>query len=230
VKYVAWDFDGTLAYHRRGMWSDAMRDLLSEAMPGLQVSRDDLRPYLATGFPWHTPERDHPELDTPEKWWSALNPVLERAYLAVGAEPELARDLSVRLRETYTDPANWQLFDDVIETLDDLSSCGWTHLVLSNHVPELPQIVEGLGLVGLIFRIFCSAESGYEKPNPGAFEEMLRLTRHSEAAWMVGDSMKADVAGAEAVGIPAVLVRTTSGDARRCCQDIRGVPAILDGP
>lgn len=85
MKYLIWDFDGTLAYHRRGLWGGVLLDLLSEAAPDLRVRREDIRPHLAAGFPWHAPERAHPELDTPEKWWDDLNPVFERAFIAVGS-------------------------------------------------------------------------------------------------------------------------------------------------
>ena len=91
--------------------------------------------------------------------------------------------------------------------LHELSSRGWTHLILSNHVPELPEILDNLGLDGSFFRVFNSGEGGNEKPHPQAFNSVLETVVGAEAAWMVGDSLAADVRGAEAVGLPAVLVR-----------------------
>jgi hypothetical protein len=76
-----------------------MIDLLREATPRLQVSREDLRPHLATGFPWQSPAPTHPKLDTPQKWWDALYPVFARSFAAVGVEPTLACSLAVRVRE-----------------------------------------------------------------------------------------------------------------------------------
>jgi hypothetical protein len=72
------------------------------------------------------PELAHPDPDTPQTWWDALFPVLERAYV-----------LPARVREDLVDPAQWRVFPDVLPALDGLSSRGWTHLGLSNHVPEL---------------------------------------------------------------------------------------------
>ena len=46
--------------------------------------------------------------------------------------------------------------------------------------------------------------------------------------WMVGDNPIADVRGAEAVGIPAVLVRTESADAARRAADLEGVEALIE--
>lgn len=229
MRYVIWDFDGTLAYHRRGMWSGPMLHCLAQAAPDLGVDKEDLRPHLQTGFPWHTPDRAHPELDTPERWWETLRPVFERASVAVGASPALARELSVRVREEYVDPEQWRVFDDVFPTLDALSSRGWPHLVLSNHVPELPEIAGGLALGGRIHRIFKSAETRYEKPHPEAFRAVLdAAVGDIERIWMVGDDADTDVTGAQEAGIPVILVRKRYEGVERYCEDLRGVPRILD--
>jgi putative hydrolase of the HAD superfamily len=156
-----------------------------------------------------------------------LNPIFERAFLAVGVEPPLAERLAGMVRETYIDTRHWLVFDDVLPALGELSSRRWTHLVLSNHVPELPRIVNSLGLGKYIHRIFCSAEIGYEKPNPRAFEEVLQFTQGADAVWMVGDSMRSDIAGAETVGIPAILARTPHEDARHCCENLLELSEIL---
>ena len=206
-----------------------MLDLLAEATPGLEVGVEDLRPHLRAGFPWHTPERAHPDLDTPEKWWDALNPVFEQAYLAVGVEPKLARELAPLVREAYLRPDRWQLYDDVFPALNGLSSRGWTHLVLSNHVPELSGIAGRLGLEGRILRFFNSAQTGHEKPHPEAYRGVLQTLGKAEAVWMVGDSMGADVTGAEAAGIPAVLVRRPHPGASRYSEGLLGAMDFMEG-
>lgn len=104
---------------------------------------------------------------------------------------------------------------------------GWTHLILTNHVPELPEILHALGLDEHILRVFNSAESGYEKPHPRAFDGVLEAVAGAEAAWMVGDNPEADVRGAEAVGLPAVLVRGTKRGTRYHCEDLPKVAAIV---
>jgi FMN phosphatase YigB (HAD superfamily) len=106
--------------------------------------------------------------------------------------------------------------------------CGWTHLVLSNHVPELPGILHNLGLDGHLHQIFNSAESGYEKPHPRAFDAVLGAVAGAEAAWMVGDNLESDVRGAEAVGLPAILVRGPKRDAQYHCEDLHGAAGIVE--
>jgi putative hydrolase of the HAD superfamily len=93
--------------------------------------------------------------------------------------------------------------------------------VLSNHVPELSEIAEYLGLRSRISRIFNSAETGHEKPHPGAYLGVLRTLKETEAVWMIGDNADADVAGAEAAGILAILVRGYREEVRHCCEGCR---------
>ena len=228
VKYLIWDFDGTLAYRPKG-WMGALLAVLGEEMPRCEVDRDALHSSLRTGFPWHVPDKPHPELVTADCWWEGLTPVLIRAFEAVGVDVATALISAERLPRVYADTRHWRLYEDTVSTLRLLSSLGWTHLVLSNHVPELGGISRGLGLDRYVARVFNSAESGYEKPNPRAFDGVLQATAGAEAVWMIGDSVQADVAGAESVGIPAILVRKRHDGVERCCRDLAGIPAIVGG-
>jgi phosphoglycolate phosphatase-like HAD superfamily hydrolase len=45
MKYLIWDFDGTLAY-REGMWSGSLIEVLDREMPTHALTSDMLRPYL----------------------------------------------------------------------------------------------------------------------------------------------------------------------------------------
>ena len=228
-RFVMWDFDGTLA-HRRGEtgWSILLAEALDAEEPGHGHTAETFRPHLRAGFPWHTPEVAHPELCEPEAWWASVRPVLARAYEAAGYEPDRARGLADAARRLYVDPTvGWTLFDDTLPTLGRLSRGGWTHAILSNHVPELPQIVAGLGLGDVVATVSCSAETGYEKPHAQAFASVLDRLRPVEA-WMVGDNVVADVLGAEAVGIPAVLVRRHDPRAARYADSLDGVERFLE--
>jgi putative hydrolase of the HAD superfamily len=93
-------------------------------------------------------------------------------------------------------------------------------------VPELRQIIAGLGLDDVIAEVSCSAETGYEKPHPQSFASVLDLLRPA-VAWMIGDNVVADVLGAEAVGIPAVLVRRPDPGAARYADSLADVDAFL---
>jgi putative hydrolase of the HAD superfamily len=228
MRLLIWDFDGTLA-HRRGEtgWSILLAEALEAEEPGHGHSADTFRPHLRDGFPWHTPEVAHPELCEAESWWASVQPVLGRAYEAAGYAPARALELAAAARRLYVDPnVGWELFDDTLPALDRLSRAGWTHAILSNHVPELRQIVTALGLDDMVELVSCSAETGYEKPHAQAYASVLDRLRPAEA-WMVGDNAVADVLGAEAVGLPAVLVRRPDPRAGRYADSLAGVETFL---
>jgi putative hydrolase of the HAD superfamily len=229
MRLTIWDFDGTLA-HRRGEtgWSILLSETLDAEEPGHAHSADTFRPHLREGFPWHSPAVAHPELCEPDFWWAAVRPVLGRAYEAAGYPPERSLELADAARRLYVDPSvGWELFADTLPTLARLTQAGWTHAILSNHVPELRQIVTALGLDEHVELLSCSAESGYEKPHAQAYASVLdRL--HPAEVWMIGDNIAADVLGAEELGIPAVLVRRPDSRATRYADSLAGVPAFLE--
>ena len=79
--------------------------------------------------------------------------------------------------------------------------------------PELPELIDRLGLRDLITAVHCSARTGVEKPHPQAFETVFAQFPGARAGWMIGDSWRADVQGALAVGLRAILVRSKHPDA-----------------
>jgi putative hydrolase of the HAD superfamily len=227
-RVLLWDFDGTLAF-REGMWSGTFLEIMGSELPGLVLGPGDVRPLLGTGFPWHTPMVPHPGLCDPEAWWRSLLPMFERTFLTLGADPGRVPAMAGRVWEVYCSPARWHLYDDTLETLQHLSACGWEHVVLSNHVPELAEIVRSVGLGGIVGRVFSSALTGREKPNPEAFRPVLGTLPSGSRAVMIGDSMEADVRGALGAGIPAILVRRPPEPGVPCSPDLSGVVPILSG-
>ncbi len=225
---MLWDFDETLAY-RPGRIGGAMLDVLDREEPRHGVTRDTLRPHLAHGFPWHTPEIGHPELSTPELWWEALHGTFARAYAAAGVRAERAPELARLAAAEYVDPTHYRLFEDTRPALEELRARGWCHVVLSNHVPELPDIVSALGLDDLLDAVVTSAVSGYEKPHAEAYRAGLAAAGNPEYAVMVGDNPVADVTGAEAFGLRAVLVRRDDPRARLRAPDLQPAVDVIDG-
>jgi putative hydrolase of the HAD superfamily len=229
MKYLIWDFDGTLGYRDGVTWSAVLLEVLDRCMPGHAFAAEQIAPYLRSGFPWHAPERPHAHIGDPAEWWSELAPVFARAYMAVGIAPEVARSLACEVRPVYSDPARFRLFDDTLDVLNELSARGWTHVILSNHVPEFDRIAAALGLHGRMQAVFNSAVMGYEKPHPAAFSGVLALVGDAAPRWMIGDNYAADVQGAAAVGIPGILVRKPHPAAERFCPDLGQVVAFLEG-
>jgi putative hydrolase of the HAD superfamily len=229
TKLLIWDFDGTLAYRRGGMWAAALVEVIREADPGLPVTEAQLRPYLQSGFPWHSPHQPHPELASSDVWWRSLEPLFEWALQGVGLTPGRARQMALRVRDVYADPERWRLFDDVVPALESLSARGWAHALLSNHVPELRAIVRHLGLMPYLAGVFNSAETGYEKPHPAAYRSVLAAFGHPLKVWMIGDSYRVDIAGAGAVGVRGILVRKPDARTEWFCPGLAPVVRIVGG-
>ena len=227
MNYLIWDFDGTLAF-RKGRFTGALLSVLQTELPDSSITGEQIRPYLTSGFPWHTPDTPHPELKEPDAWWNAQQPLFAQAFHRCGIHKELAYELAQRVRAAYCDPQYWHLYDDTLSSLETLGARGWHHVILSNHVPELRRLVQQLGLSDLIMALYCSAETGYEKPNPMAFQQVLERLEGIDKVWMIGDSWTADIDGAAAVGIPGILVRTTHVNARLSYTHLSEVVAFLD--
>ena len=227
MRYLVWDFDGTLGF-RAGQWSGALVSVLKREFPRSSVTSDEIRPHLQTGFPWHTPHVPCAVCRTAEEWWDRLTSVFERAFkLGAGLSDAQAARLASLVRPEYTNPDSWQLFEDTLPTLNALADEGWRHIVLSNHVPELDQILISIGLSQHLQAVFNSARTGLEKPNPQCFRQVSSTLPSQATCIMVGDNVAADIKGARSVGWPAILVRGHHPEAPFCCQSLSQLSQVL---
>jgi putative hydrolase of the HAD superfamily len=224
-KCLIWDFDGTLGY-RPGKWSGTMVQVVRR-FAGLDVDIETVRPFMQKGFPWDNPDRPNPPMRAAGDWWDAMQPVFENAFTGCGLPLVLARTLAGKVRAVYTDVAEWRLYEDTKDVLEEFLQDGWHHTILSNHVPELRALVNGLGLGSLIHNIVNSAETGFEKPHPLAFQSALDSLGDPAEVWMIGDNINADVLGAESVGLRAILVRNEDARAPRRAESLRDVRKFI---
>jgi putative hydrolase of the HAD superfamily len=207
---ILWDFDGTLA--QGPGWSKTLLRVLDGNYPGHRIAREQIRAFLLEGFPWHNPERPHPELSSPDAWWSLVKPILTRAYQGVGFANTESEKMAELAHKLILDPAGYTLFEDTVAALQRLSDRGWRHIILSNNFPELPSIVDRLPIKKFIHECISSGVTGYEKPHNKAFSIALDCAGRPGKVWMVGDSLSADIAGAEAAGLPAILVHNSTDE------------------
>jgi HAD superfamily hydrolase (TIGR01509 family) len=131
-----------------------------------------------------------------------------------------ARDLY----EQWAGNHHFEIYDDVEPVLRSLVERGFIVGAISNSHRSLDAFCEHFSLNGLIHATVSSFEHGYLKPHPSIFEEALsRAGAEAATSLMVGDSIKADVCGALAAGMRAVLLRR-SGE--RPADVPAGVPVI----
>jgi FMN phosphatase YigB (HAD superfamily) len=227
-RLILWDFDGTLA-HREGLWSGCMLEVLDEHEPGHGVGIEAIRAAMQQGYPWSRPEQPHLHLREPGTWWEQMEARMAQALAEVGVAAVRCGELAGAARRRLTDPTvGWTVFEDSAPALAATAAAGWRNAILSNHIPELAQIVDALGLGESVEAIFSSALTGYEKPHPEAFRIALSSLGDPSTVWMVGDNPRADVAGAEALGIPAILIRS-QGDVRRRAENAAAAAALITG-
>lgn len=104
---------------------------------------------------------------------------------------------------------------DAIETLAWLKERGFRLGCVTNTLFGGPLFLEGLrqdGLEGYLEAVAISCDLGFMKPSPQIFRHALAaLGVPPEKALMVGDSLRADVGGAKALGLTAVWKRRTDG-------------------
>ena len=205
-KVIFWDFHNTLAGSPR-YFTSSLKRVLNDHEKGINVTDDDLLPWLESGFPWLEPDRDYLEFRDPEIWWTRILSIFENAFVMNGIPRDKAFFYAKETRKHVADPFIYKLYDDTLDTLKEAKQAGYRNIILSNHIPELPYMAECLGLMEYVDVCISSANVGYEKPNPKIFEIGLEIAGHPKTAWMVGDSIDADIRGAEAVGINAVLIR-----------------------
>ena len=227
-KAVIWDFDGTLV--RFASWRMAIIDVLNECEPGHNVDSDQIRPYLRDGFPWHRPEEPHIHITHPDQWWKALEPVFIYCYKGVGYPDERAKELASRVRKHMINPGRYVLYDDAISVLASLKGKGWMNIILSNHMPELPDVVKAMEISHFIDLCITSGITGYEKPNIQAFRIALESAGYPTVAWLVGDNIESDVKGAITAGIPAILVHNPpTSDVRYYADNLYETINIIEG-
>jgi putative hydrolase of the HAD superfamily len=141
---ILWDFDGTLAY-RDGMWSGTLFSVLEKNK--ISVPSEDIKPHLTTEFTWHNPELPHEELFKGKTWWEYYEKYFENIFIKLGIQKETAVELSKQIKVEYMDKEKWHIYDDVAETLEKIIEKGNRNIIISNHIPELDEIVKNMEVI-----------------------------------------------------------------------------------
>jgi putative hydrolase of the HAD superfamily len=234
MRGVIWDLDGTLA-ERQGLWSGCLAEVLDSEDPGHGIRLEDIRSQLRSGFPWHAPERPHPELCDPEAWWLAMMRLLGAACQRIGYAPDRAERLAALTRARYVDGSvGWAVLPGACAALRRVRDSGCPQVVLSNHVPELAAIMGNLGLLQYVDAVITSALTGFEKPRAEAYAAARAALPGAWDLWMIGDSVQADFHGPERHGIRGILLHgpgTPPPDGVfRCAADPMAAVDMILGP
>jgi len=203
---IWWDFDGTLI-SRPSMWAEAASRIVRRLSPERECPDASLLRALDEGMPWHRPDHAHPELTTPGQWWQCVFRRYVEVLRELGLSEATTPEALDAIRRDILTPQRYSVYEDVEGVLSRLGDGGWRQVIVSNHVPELPQLVEGLGLARHFAAIVTSGIVGYEKPHPRMFEVASTHTTPGKPVWMIGDNLVADCLSVAPLGVRAILVR-----------------------
>jgi len=120
---------------------------------------------------------------------------------------EDAEELARRVYDEFGRADRWAAYADVRPAFERLRARGLKVGIISNWDKRLESLLEGLELSDLIDNVVSSAAVGLHKPDPRIFElACAQLGVEPRQSVHVGDHHYADILGATAVGMTAVLI------------------------
>lgn len=111
------------------------------------------------------------------------------------------------LYDTFSNPANYHLFEDTVPTLDALQAQGVRIGVISNFEGWLRDMLVHFDLLDRFDVVAISGELELEKPDPRIFEWAMReMGTTPDASLHIGDSPNFDAQPAHDLGMTGVLL------------------------
>lgn len=217
MKVVFWDFEGTLVYSNP-LWSNSVYNALKLVCPDTEVTFNDIRVCMASGFTWHTPDEDYSAI-TNEKWWQHMNLYFYNCYVKLGVSEETAKQAAEKIRIIIKKKENYTLYPDAVEILQALKNKDIKNVLLSNNYPDLCDVLKALEIYDLFDDFVLSAVVGYDKPRKEIFEIAKKVYPDADEYYMVGDSISADILGGKKAGFKTVLVHQGFNEQADYCFD-----------
>jgi FMN hydrolase / 5-amino-6-(5-phospho-D-ribitylamino)uracil phosphatase len=166
----------------------------------------------------------HPELDHDEEVWIRFTEDIVRGMGGEGAD---CRQVAEAITAGWLHSENFELYEDVVPVLAVLREHELKIGLVSNTSRDLDAFVRHHALD--VDAWISSGTHGKVKPSPTIFKAVLELLGvEPEAAVMVGDSPEDDVAGAEAIGMRALLLDREGKHGREdALPTLLALPAVL---
>ena len=219
LRAVVFDVDFTIAKPGPDLGPEGYRRLGARFGLDLDPSRYDAARAAAVAD-----LKRHPELDHDEELWVLFTERIVEGMGGSGDTHACAEEMTSAWRHAH----HFELYDDALPALGDLRRHGLKLGLLSNTSRDLDEFVAHHGLA--VDAVLTSHAHGKTKPHAAIFRALLaRLGVRPEEAAMVGDDVEADIGGARAVGMRAVLVDRDGRypDDRERLEDLRGLAAAL---
>ena len=205
IRGLIFDLGSTLIYSRHDTnWPVTLNRMRADLLAHLQAAGYELDPAqflarFAAKVDEYSDQRQTDWVEYTTTW--ILNSTLEELNLPA-PPPELVQ-AALAAYYAYSESL-WQPVDGLHPTLRQLAEAGLRLGLISNAADEgnVQRLVDWAGLRRYFDPIVVSAAVGLRKPNPAIFELVLRAWNLPPGdSVMVGDTLGADVLGAQLAGM-----------------------------
>jgi HAD superfamily hydrolase (TIGR01549 family) len=146
--------------------------------------------------------RRHPDFQHDDEIWFRFT---ERIVRGMGGDAESAYSCAVEITRGWERHENFDLYDDVLDTVAALRAAGLRIGLVSNSARDVREFALHHGLD--VDAGISSFHHGHTKPHASIFRAVLELLGAEPAeALMVGDTIADDIEGALALGMRAILL------------------------
>lgn len=204
------DLDDTILRYGaggEGLWSEMLAPHARELGLAVEVMEAAVR--AVAGPYWSDPGQAR---DGRLDMRGARRTIVAGAFARLGIEDP---ERGVRLADSFTweREARMEPLPGALEAVERLRADGHRLALVTNGGPAFQRAkLARFGLESHFDAVFVEGELGYGKPDARVFLAALDAVAVApEEAWMVGDNLSADIAGAQAVGIHAIWVDHRGG-------------------
>jgi HAD superfamily hydrolase (TIGR01549 family) len=206
---VLFDLGNTLIYFE-GRWRqviDEMNQAVTAALCdlGYRLDRESFPQEFGAMTDFYFQRRDEEYIEYTSQ--EILRQALEQNHI-YSPEPEHLRQAIAKM---YTvSQAHWHCEEDTIPMLETLLASGRRLGIISNASDDLDvqQLIDNAGIRQYFEIIITSAAFGHRKPGEMIFQYALDFWgARPDQAVMVGDTLAADILGANQLGIASVWIR-----------------------
>lgn len=205
---VLFDLGGTLIYFD-GQWTEVIRESDAEMIRRLQAAGLSLEsePFLSD---FHARMRAY-DADCGPDFIEYTTAYLLKTVLQEYGYPELPEPvLRAVLKARYAvSQSHWHVEEDTLPMLRELKEAGYRLAIISNAGDDrdVQTLVDKAGVRPFFEIIVTSAAQGIRKPDPRLFHTVLgRLGVEPTRAAMVGDTLGADILGAQNAGVYSIWI------------------------
>ena len=206
--YVLFDLGGTLIYFE-GKFEEVMPEALQASTRYLRAQGFDLDEQAFPAAYYALLQKYYQQRE--DTFVEYTSDFILREALRAHSQPEPSlQQVQQALRVMYAvTQSHWHLEKDTVSTLKALRASGRVLGLVSNAADDedVQTLVDQAGIRRYFDFILTSAVAGFRKPSPSIFEQALFYwNAQPKETVMVGDTLPADITGAQELGIAAVWI------------------------